>query len=144
MINVRFKRLHEDAIIPKFETTGSAGMDVRSVESILIPPGETKLVKLGFAVEIPPGYEIQIRPRSGLALKHSITIPNSPGTVDSDYRGEMMVILHNFGDKNFQVRKGERIAQAVLSSVPVWAFAMYPDLTDTLRGEGGFGSTGSN
>ena len=114
---VKFKRLHPDAIVPEYKTSGSAGADLYSVAHMEIAPGETKLVDLGFSVSIPEGYEIQVRPRSGLALKHGVTVLNSPGTVDSDYRGPMRVILSNFGPSTFFVNKGDRIAQMVLAKV---------------------------
>jgi dUTP pyrophosphatase len=116
-------------------------MDLHSVEAVALGPGETKLVATGIAIELPPGYEAQIRPRSGLALKHSITLPNSPATIDPGYRGELRVILHNFGREPFQILPGERIAQMVIARYePVeWEDG---DLADSLRGEGGFGSSG--
>ena len=118
-----------------------AGMDLHSVEAVTLGPGETKLVATGLAIELAPGYEAQIRPRSGLALKHSITLPNSPATIDPGYRGELRVILHNFGREPFQVLPGERIAQMVIARYePVeWEEG---DLADSVRGEGGFGSSG--
>lgn len=118
-----------------------AGMDLHSVEQVLLHPGETKLVPTGLAIELPPGYEAQIRPRSGLALKHSITLPNSPATIDPGYRGEIRVILHNLGSESFLISPGERIAQMVIARYEAveWEEG---DLRDSLRGEGGFGSSG--
>jgi dUTP pyrophosphatase len=118
-----------------------AGMDLHSVESITLDPGETKLVPTGLAIELPAGYEAQIRPRSGLALKHSITLPNSPATIDPGYRGEIRVILLNLGREPFQISPGERIAQMVIARYEAieWEEG---ELADSLRGEGGFGSSG--
>ena len=118
-----------------------AGMDLHSVEGVTLGPGETKLVPTGLAIELPPGYEAQIRPRSGLALKNSITLPNSPATIDPGYRGEIKVILHNLGREPFQIGPGERIAQMVIAKYePIeWEEG---DLGDSLRGDGGFGSSG--
>lgn len=141
-VEVLFKKLHPDAVIPQYKTAGSAGADMYSVEDVDIEPGEVRAVRLGFAVAIPQGYEIQVRPRSGLALEHNITVMNSPGTVDSDYRGEMKVILANLGDIDFLVRKGDRIAQCVIAAVPTARFCEVDKLDETSRGSGGFGSTG--
>jgi dUTP pyrophosphatase len=118
-----------------------AGMDLHSVEAVSLAPGETKLVATGLAIELPSGYEAQIRPRSGLALKHSITLPNSPATIDPGYRGEIRVILHNLGREPFQIAPGERIAQMVIAKYEAieWEEG---DLGDSLRGDGGFGSSG--
>jgi dUTP pyrophosphatase len=118
-----------------------AGMDLHSVESTTLAPGETKLVATGLAIELPAGYEAQIRPRSGLALKHAITLPNSPATIDPGYRGEIKVILHNLGRESFQILPGERIAQMVIARYEgvEWEEG---DLAESRRGEGGFGSSG--
>lgn len=118
-----------------------AGMDLHSVEAVTLEPGETKLVATGLAIELPPGYEAQIRPRSGLALKHSITLPNSPATIDPGYRGEIRVILQNLGREPFQISPGERIAQLVIARYEAvqWKEG---ELGDSVRGEGGFGSSG--
>jgi dUTP pyrophosphatase len=118
-----------------------AGMDLHSVEAVTLGPGETKLVPTGLAIELPSGYEAQIRPRSGLALKHSITLPNSPATIDPGYRGEIRVILLNLGREPFQISPGERIAQMVIARYEAieWEEG---ELADSLRGEGGFGSSG--
>lgn len=141
-IPVKFKRLHPAAKIPVYSTEQAAGADLSSVEYAIIPAGETKIVKCGFAIEIPPGFEVQVRPRSGLAAKNGITVLNTPGTIDSDYRGEMMVILINHGQKDFVIEPGDRIAQMVLSPVlqPIWQEV--EELGETERGEGRFGSTG--
>jgi dUTP pyrophosphatase len=118
-----------------------AGMDLHSVESVTLAPGETRLIATGLAIELPSGYEAQIRPRSGLALKYSITLPNSPATIDPGYRGEIKVILLNLGKEPFQVAPGERIAQMVIAKYEAieWEEG---DLADSIRGDGGFGSSG--
>jgi dUTP pyrophosphatase len=116
-------------------------MDLCSVEEVVLAPGDIKLVPTGLAIELPPGFEAQIRPRSGLALKYGITLPNSPGTIDPSYRGEIRVILQNLGTQTFEIQRGERIAQMVIARYEAieWEEG---DLSDTLRGEGGFGSSG--
>jgi dUTP pyrophosphatase len=131
-----------DNALPQYETGGSAGLDVRSNEDIVLEPGEFKLVKTGLFVEIPSGYEIQVRPRSGLALKHGITVLNSPGTIDSDYRGEIGVILINHGTESFEVNLGERIAQLVLCPIERIQWISVGSVGGTKRGDKGFGSTG--
>jgi len=131
-----------DNDLPNYETIASAGCDVRSTHSILLGAGESCLVKTGLYVEIPPGYEIQIRPRSGLALKKQITVLNTPGTIDADYRGEVGVILINHGFEFITLDKGERIGQLVLNKVEQIEWESVSELTDTSRGDGGFGSTG--
>lgn len=148
MIDVKVFNTGKD--LPKYQTSASAGCDVCAklddgVYSVTIDPGEAKLIKTGMFTEIPEGYEIQIRPRSGLALKHSISIPNSPATLDADYRGEIGVILINHGKKPFEVKNGDRIAQLVLNKVEQinWiSVSSLEDLSKTERGLGGFGSTG--
>ena len=144
VVVIEFKALHPDAIQPETQTAGSSGADVRSVDRVDLAPGEFKTVSLGFSVAIPEGYEIQIRPRSGLAFLHGVTVLNSPGTVDSDYRGEMKVILINHGPKTFSVNPGDRIAQIVLAKVSQAHYEEVADLNVTNRGTGGFGSTGRN
>jgi dUTP pyrophosphatase len=140
---MRIKRLHPDAMVPRYAhgPEEDAGMDLHSVEAVTLAPGETKLVATGLAIELPAGYEAQIRPRSGLALKHSITLPNSPATIDPGYRGEIKVILLNLGRQPFQILPGERIAQMVIARYEAveWEEG---DLADSRRGEGGFGSSG--
>jgi dUTP pyrophosphatase len=140
---MRIKRLHPDAMVPRYAhgPEEDAGMDLHSVEAVTLAPGETKLVATGLAIELPAGYEAQIRPRSGLALKHSITLPNSPATIDPGYRGEIKVILLNLGREPFQILPGERIAQMVVARYEAveWEEG---DLADSRRGEGGFGSSG--
>lgn len=123
-------------------TPGSAGMDIHADEDVTLYSFETRPVKTGLAFEIPLGYELQVRPRSGLALKHEITVLNSPGTVDSDYRGEIKVLLANHGVKKFVIQRGDRIAQLVLAPVLQASIEEVSELSDTVRGTGGFGSTG--
>lgn len=132
-----------DNALPQYETGGSVGLDVRSAEDGVLNPGEFKLVKTGLSVEIPYGYEIQVRPRSGIALKYGVTVLNSPGTIDSDYRGEIGVILINHNTLPYAIIKGERIAQLVLCPVEKVQWLATDTLgTSTKRGEKGFGSTG--
>ncbi len=143
-IPVRLKRLpHGEGLeLPRYATTGAAGMDVVSAEAVTIAPGARHAVATGLAVAIPAGFEIQVRPRSGLALKHGITVPNTPGTIDSDYRGELKVILINHGTEPFAIQRGDRVAQLVLAAVTRAGWIEAPELDETERGEGGFGSTG--
>lgn len=128
--------------LPAYATEGAAGMDVVSAEDVTIAPGARHAVATGLAVAIPPGFEIQVRPRSGLALKHGISVPNTPGTIDSDYRGELKVILINLGAEAFAIRRGDRVAQLVLAPVTRASWLRVEELDETARGEGGFGSTG--
>jgi dUTP pyrophosphatase len=146
MINdVIIKVLREkDIPMPKYSSKDAAGVDISAAEDLLMEPGSSALVPTGLWLAIPPGYEAQLRPRSGLALKHGITVLNSPGTVDSDYRGEIGVILMNHGKSTFKVSKGDRIAQMVISPVRQCRFEDCDDLPPSERGEGGFGSTGLN
>ena len=143
-VDIAVKRLDHagDLPLPSYETAGSAGMDVRAAEEMTLAPGERGLVGTGLAFAIPAGYEIQVRPRSGLALKKGISIPNTPGTIDSDYRGELKVILLNHGDQDFIIERGDRIAQIVVAPVQRGILVEVADLDDTQRGSGGFGSTG--
>ena len=131
-----------DNALPEYETPGSAGLDVRCTHAFAIDPGGRALVPTGLFVEIPKGYEIQVRPRSGLALKHGITVLNTPGTIDADYRGEVGVILINHGPRSVEFEKGDRIAQLVLCKVEHIEWFLTDGLTGTKRGEKGFGSTG--
>ncbi len=128
--------------LPAYASTGAAGMDIVSAEDVTIAPAARHAVATGFAVAIPAGFEIQVRPRSGLALKHGITVPNTPGTIDSDYRGEVKVILINHGTAPFVIRRGDRIAQLVLAPVTQASWLEVSELSETARGAGGFGSTG--
>jgi dUTP pyrophosphatase len=143
-IVIRLRRLPngDDLPLPGYATAGAAGMDVVAAESLTLAPGARAAVATGFAIAIPEGYEVQVRPRSGLALKHGITCLNTPGTIDSDYRGEIKVILINLGDAPFAIARGERIAQLVPAPVQRASLALVDDLDDTARGSGGFGSTG--
>jgi len=145
-VAVRIRRLpHGDGLsLPAYATHGAAGMDVVSAEDLTLAPGARHAVASGFSVAIPEGYEIQVRPRSGLALKHGITVPNTPGTIDSDYRGELKVILINHGAEPFPIHRGDRIAQLVLAPVMQAAWREVDELDDTDRGAGGFGSTGGH
>ncbi|WP_235919216.1 dUTP diphosphatase [Aureimonas psammosilenae] len=143
---VRLKRLPHagDLPLPSYATGGAAGADLRAAlaEPMVIEPGSRAAVPSGFAFEVPEGFEIQVRPRSGLALKHGVTVLNTPGTVDSDYRGEVMAILVNLGNEPFAIRHGDRIAQIVLAPVQLASFTEAAELGLTARGTGGFGSTG--
>ena len=128
--------------LPSYATPGAAGMDVVAAEDLDLLPGRRHAVATGFKVAIPHGYEIQVRPRSGLAFKHGISVPNAPGTIDSDYRGELKILLINHGSEPFAIRRGERIAQLVPAAVTLAAFDELDELCETERGAGGFGSTG--
>jgi dUTP pyrophosphatase len=148
-IKVRITRVPQsikgqDVPLPSYATEGSAGMDIyAAVETeTIIPVGETALIPAGFSIELPPGYEGQVRPRSGLAIKHGIGILNAPGTIDSDYRGEVKVILSNFGKQPFTIRRGDRIAQLVIASFNRVEWVEVEQLESTDRGAGGFGHTG--
>ena len=144
-IIVKYKKFDAEdaAYIPEYKTDGSSGMDISSVEYRVLRAKDTIVISTNLAVEIPKGYEIQIRPRSGLAAKHSVTVLNTPGTIDSDYRGEIKVILYNAGHIDFTIFKGDRIAQMVLAKVE--KMELYEDkLSETDRNSGGFGSTGTN
>ena len=143
-ILIQLKRLpHGEGLpLPAYATAHAAGMDVVAAESVTLAPGARHAVATGFAIAIPEGYEVQVRPRSGLALKHGITCLNTPGTIDADYRGEVKVILANLGDEDFEVVRGERIAQLVPAPVVRARFIEAEALDDTDRGGGGFGSTG--
>lgn len=130
--------------LPAYATTGAAGMDVVSAEDVTLAPGARHAVATGLALAIPEGFEIQVRPRSGLALKHGITVPNTPGTIDSDYRGELKVILINHGHEPFVMARGDRVAQLVLAPVVQAVWDEVAELDATERGAGGFGSTGGH
>ena len=152
MVTIRVSWLDDadpSIALPQYETAGSAGADIRANFAtdlrdfgLTLAPGGRALIPTGVRIEIPNGYEVQIRPRSGLALKHGITIPNAPGTIDSDYRGPLGVILMNLGTEPFNIAHGDRIAQMVIAPVVQAAFEVSADLSDTARGAGGFGSTG--
>jgi len=143
-VEVQVKRRNHGAglAMPDYATTGAAGMDICAAESLTLRVGKRHAVATGFAFAIPEGYEVQVRPRSGLALKHGITCLNTPGTIDSDYRGEVKVILANLGEDDFPISKGDRIAQIVVAPVTHAAMVEVEELDDTARGAGGFGSTG--
>ena len=132
----------KDFPLPEYATPASAGVDLRASDGCVIPPGGRALVPTGLRIALPEGYEAQVRPRSGLALKHGVTLPNSPGTIDADYRGEIGVILMNLGQEPFVVEPGDRIAQMVVAPVVRVAWSEAEALDATERGEGGFGSTG--
>lgn len=143
-VEIRVKRLNNGAglPLPVYASTGAAGMDICAAEAITLKPGKRAAVPTGFAFAIPHGYEIQVRPRSGLALKHGITCLNTPGTIDCDYRGEVKVILANLGDEEFAIQRGDRIAQLVVAAAPQATISEVDQLDETARGAGGFGSTG--
>ena len=141
-MTVRFKRIHPDAAIPAYAHPSDAGMDVRSVEDLTIAPGGRALVRTGLVMMLPPMYEAQVRPRSGLALKYGVTVLNTPGTIDSGSRGEVGVILANFGYSPFEVRTGDKVAQIVFAPVVQPGVEETEAIDETDRGEGGFGSTG--
>jgi dUTP pyrophosphatase len=145
-VSVRITRVTHDATLPlpEYATDGSAGMDLRAAntEDIVVPAGKTVLIPTGFAIALPQGYEAQIRPRSGLAIKHQIGLMNSPGTIDSDYRGEVKVIFTNFGTEEFVVKRGDRIAQMVVAPYVRAVWEEHDSLDETVRGTGGFGHTG--
>jgi dUTP pyrophosphatase len=146
-VPVKIKKLSnefDDLPLPSYSTSGSSGLDVRAAinEDVIISPGELRLIPTNFSVEIPEGYEIQVRPRSGLAAEHGISLVNSPGTIDSDYRGEIKIIMMNLGREEFKISRGDRIAQMVLSKVYKAEFLLSEDLEESIRGNGGFGHTG--
>jgi len=146
-MKVKIKKLHPDAIIPKYQSSGASGFDLHALEDVEIFYGETKLVKTGLAVAIPEGYELQVRPRSGTSLKTGLRVANSPGTIDADYRGECCIIMHHtFNNLQYghpiQIKKGDRIAQGVICPVLQVEFEEVDNLDDTERGQNGFGSSG--
>lgn len=143
-VDVQVKRLpHGEGLdLPGYATAGAAGMDVLSAEDISLEPGMRHAVATGLAMAIPAGYEIQVRPRSGLAYKFGVTVPNTPGTIDSDYRGELKILMINHGTDAFPIKRGERVAQLVLAPVTQAAWQEVGELDETGRGAGGFGSTG--
>ncbi|WP_374577528.1 dUTP diphosphatase [Phenylobacterium sp.] len=147
-MTARFKRWegNRDLPLPAYATAGAAGFDFRAAtpegETVTIAPGARKVIPTGFAVALPTGYELQVRPRSGLAVKNGISIVNAPGTVDCDYRGEIMICLINLGAEDFHVRRGDRIAQGIIAAAPQWELVEVEELDDTVRGAGGHGSTG--
>lgn len=143
-MKLKIKKLHPDAVLPKYQTKGASGFDFVTVEETEIKPGETKLVKTGLSVAVSEGFELQVRPRSGISLKTPLRVANAPGTVDSDYRGEVCVIMHNTAESTHVViKKGERIAQGVIVPVVQAEIEEVEELDETQRGAGGFGSTGT-
>lgn len=141
-MTLKFKRIHPDAVLPAYAHPSDAGMDIRSVADMTVPARGRALVPTGLVVLLPPLYEAQVRPRSGLALKHGITVLNTPGTIDSGYRGEIGVILFNSSDVDFQIKKGDRVAQVVIAPVTQPVIEEAQEIDETDRGAGGFGSTG--
>lgn len=141
-VKVKFKKLTETAIIPEYKSAEAAGMDLCADQDTILYAGKHRLIKTGIAIELPVGYEAQVRPRSGLAYKYGITVLNSPGTIDSDYRGDVGVILINHSDEVFKVEKGDRIAQLVVVPVSRAEMVEVEELDESDRGAGGFGSTG--
>lgn len=141
-MTLRIKRIHPDATLPAYAHASDAGMDVCSVDDLVIPPGGRALVQTGLVFNLPPLWEAQVRPRSGLALKKGVTVLNTPGTIDAGYRGEVGVILANFGSEDFDVKKGDRIAQIVVAPVVQAEVVEVDSIDETDRGGGGFGSTG--
>ena len=141
-IKLKIKKLNPEAILPSYAHKGDAGMDLFSIKDYILKPGERVFIETGLAFEIEEGYEIQIRPRSGLALKYGLSIVNSPGTVDSGYRGPINIILINHGQETFTVNKGDKVAQAVLNKIEKAEIEEVSELSESQRGDGGFGSTG--
>lgn len=146
IVKVSIRRLegHEDMPLPVYETSGSAGMDLRAAlpDTVVLKPGEIRLIPTGVAISLPAGYEAQVRPRSGLALRHGLGLVNSPGTIDSDYRGEIKVIMINWGQAPVEIKRGDRVAQIVIARVCRADLVHVRDLDETSRGEGGFGHSG--
>ena len=141
-MTVKFRRIDLSAELPTYAHPGDAGMDIRSIEELTIAPGARALVHTGLVMMLPPGYEAQVRPRSGLALKNGVTVLNTPGTIDEGYRGEVGVILANFGSEPFKVEKGAKIAQMVIAPCTRAEIVETDEVDDTVRGTGGFGSSG--
>ena len=144
MVKVLIKKLHTSVQLPSYKTSGASGMDLMAFieKSIILEPGKSSLVPTGLSVAFPKEYEIQIRPRSGLAAKNNISVLNTPGTIDSDYRGELKIILFNHGNENFTINNNDRIAQMVLTPIIKMDLDETNELPETVRGKGGFGSTG--
>ena len=141
-ISVKVKKLSNHAQLPSYATDGSAACDIFAAEDAIVEHGNFKLIKTGLSIELPAGYEAQIRPRSGLALKHGVTILNTPGTLDEDYRGELCILLMNHGKSDFRVSRGDRIAQMLISKVHRIEWEISESLSETKRGSGGFGHSG--
>ena len=143
-VPINVVKLHEDAVVPTYGTTGAAGFDFYSVDSVIVEAGQTVIVKTGLAMAICEGFEIQVRPRSGMSAKTKIRVANSPGTIDSDYRGEIGIIVDNVGQEPYEIHVGDRVAQGILAIVPQASFIVVDSLDETERGAGGYGSTGIN
>lgn len=141
-VNLKIKKLNDEAVIPEYQTKGAAGFDFHSTDSVVLYPNDTALVSTGLAFAVPEGFELQVRPRSGLSAKTGLRVANAPGTVDSDYRGEVKIIITNTGFVPQHIKKGDRIAQGVLCPVYQAVFDVIDDLDETERGSGAFGSTG--
>ena len=139
---IEFKKLNDNAVLPSFANEGDAGLDICSVQDLVLEPGKRALVKTGVAIQLPKGWEAQVRSRSGLAYKHGVAVLNSPGTIDEPYRGEIGVILINHGEEPYSISVGDRIAQLVLRRTEDVISVFVDELTETNRGTGGFGSTG--
>lgn len=143
-MNVKIKKLHENAVVPKYQTEGASGFDFHAVEDVTLHPGVTLLVKTGLAFQLPDGYELQVRARSGLSLKTPLRLANGVGTVDKDFSGEVCVIMENLSDNaSYQIKKGDRIAQGVIAPVERVSFEVVDQLATTTRGAGAYGSTGT-
>lgn len=142
-MNIKIKRIHPDALLPIYSHDGDSGMDISSLKNYYVPPKECKLVSTGLEFEIPYGFELQIRPRSGLALNRGITILNSPGTIDAGYRGELKILVFNTSGRTYKIKKGERIAQGVVSKIEIVSIIESDKLSETKRGDRGLGSTGT-
>ena len=136
-------KMHKDALIPVYERPNDAACSLRVIEDYVVKPGQRILAKTGLKIAIPPGFEAQVRPRSGLAWKQGLTVLNTPGTIDADYRGEIMIVLINLGDKDIAINKGDAVAQMKFSPVYTGFFMETDELTSTIRGEGGIGHTGN-
>ena len=143
-VPVKVVRKNSNVTLPEYATPASSGVDLRAAESLILEPGERGSVGTGLSIELPEGFEAQIRPRSGLALRSAITLLNTPGTIDSDYRGEIRIIVINLGQEPFEIKPGDRIAQMVIAPVVQLKWEESSSLSDSQRGEGGFGSTGVN
>lgn len=141
-ISVQIKKLHDKAVVPKYQSKEASGFDFHALESVTLKPNERALISTGLSMALSFGYELQIRPRSGLAFKHGVTVLNAPGTIDSDYRGEVKILMINHGAEDFVIQEGERIAQGVIQEVTQAKFVVVDELQDTDRGACGFGSTG--
>ena len=142
MLNIKIQKINEDAIVPKYAYESDAGMDVYSTKNYLLLPKHRTLVGTGLKIEIPKGYEMQIRPKSGLALRDGITVLNTPGTIDSSYRGEVGIVLINHSSKPYKIEKNQKIAQIIFNKIEKAKLIISDELSETERGKGGFGSTG--